>query len=54
MVYNAFQIVFTIVVCPLQCFSNGNLSVPRVAARVPQKQTEIAWDEICNHSSMRL
>jgi len=34
-----------------QCFSNG---VPRVAVRGSPKQTEIAWDEISNHSSMRL
>jgi len=46
-----------------------NVRVPRVAARgsasgcqgfrewlpgVPPKQTEIAWDEIRNHSSVRL
>jgi len=40
-----------------QCFSTGvpqNLRIPRVAARGRPKQTEIAWDEIRNHSSMRL
>ena len=35
----------------LQCFSTG---VPRVAAGGSPKQTEIAWDEIREHSSMQL
>jgi len=40
-----------------QCFSNGvlrNLRVPQVVPGVPPKQTEIAWDEIRSHNSMRL
>ena len=31
-----------------------SIGIPRVAARVPLKETKIALDEIHNHSSMRL